>query len=73
MKPATPRIRQRRPNTVPLFQRGGWRPEEFAALIGISKAKVWQSIKQGTIPTVRQDGIQIIPRSYAIKQGYLDA
>jgi hypothetical protein len=71
MNVQAPRQRQRRPNLVPLYQRGGWRPEEFAALVGISPAKVWRSIKAGTIPTVEQDGIRIIPRSYAVAKGYL--
>jgi hypothetical protein len=56
---------------VPLYKRMGWRPLEFAALVGISKAKVWKGIKAGTIPTVEQDGIRIIPRAYAVSKGYL--
>ena len=57
--------------TVALYERLGWRPLEFAALIGIGKSEVWQQIKDGKIPTVSQDGIKIVPRAYAIQMGYI--
>jgi hypothetical protein len=56
--------------TIPMHQRAGWRPLEFAAMIGISRSEVWQQIKDGKIQTVDQDGIKIIPRSFAVKAGY---
>lgn len=57
--------------SIPVNQRLGFRPVEFAALIGVSAPTVWRAIKRGDIPIVDQNGIKIVPRSYAIKAGYI--
>jgi len=56
---------------VPVHQRLGFRPAEFAALIGVSYVTVWRAIKAGKIDTVDQNGMKIIPRAYAVKVGYI--
>jgi|GEM_PF-3731231 len=59
--------------TIPVAQRLGFRPAEFAALIGVSEVTIWRGIKGGKIDIVDQGGIKIIPRKFAVKAGYLDA
>jgi hypothetical protein len=72
MKPdETKKSRNKPLPTVPMHERAGWRPLEFAAMIGIGKTELWAQIKAGKIKVVDQDGIKIIPRSFAIKAGYL--
>ena len=56
---------------VPVHQRLGFRPAEFAALTGVSYVTVWRGIKSGKIDVVEQNGMKIIPRAYAVKAGYL--
>ena len=56
---------------IPVHQRLGFRPAEFAALIGVSYVTVWRGIKSGKIDVVDQNGIKIIPRAYAVKAGYI--
>ncbi len=57
--------------TVPVHQRLGFRPAEFAALIGVSYVTVWRGIKSGKIKVIDQNGIQIIPRAFVVEAGYL--
>ncbi|WP_422283742.1 hypothetical protein [Bradyrhizobium sp.] len=59
--------------TIPVNQRLGFRVGEFAALLGISHVSVWRGIKAGKIDVIDQNGITIIPRSFAIKAGYITA
>jgi hypothetical protein len=56
---------------IPVHQRLGFRPAEFAALIGVSYTTIWRGIKSGKIDVVSQNGITIIPRAYAVKAGYI--
>ena len=62
---------RREPRTVPMHERLGFRPYEFAALIGVSRVTIWRWVKEGKIPTINENGIKIIPRSYAVKAGYI--
>jgi hypothetical protein len=57
--------------TIPVEQRLGFRPAEFAALIGVSNVTVWRGIRDGKIDVIDEGGIKIVPRSYAIRKGYL--
>ena len=57
--------------TVPVHQRLGFRPAEFAALIGVSLRHGLARHQAGKIEVVDQNGIKIIPRSYAVKAGYI--
>ena len=59
------------PRAVPIHQRLGYRPAEFAALTGLSYVTVWRQIKNRKIDVIDQGGIKMIPRSYAIKAGYI--
>lgn len=59
--------------TIPVAQRLGFRPAEFAALIGVSEVTVWRGIKNDRIPIVDLGGIKIIPRKFAVSAGYIDA
>ena len=59
--------------TVPIHQRLGFRPAEFAALIGVSHVTVWRGIRSGKIEVIDQNGIRIIPRRYLIQHGYITA
>ena len=61
----------REPVAVPVHQRLGFRPAEFAALIGVSYVTVWRGIKSGKIKVIDQNGIQIIPRSFVVEAGYI--
>ena len=56
---------------IPVSQRLAFRPAEFAALVGLSYTTIWRGIKSGKIETVVQNGVKVIPRSYAIKAGYI--
>lgn len=56
---------------IPIHQRLGFRPAEFAALIGVSYVTVWRQIKAKKIKVVDQNGMKIIPRSYAVERGYI--
>jgi hypothetical protein len=72
MKPAKTKKSHNKPlPTVPMHERLAWRPQEFGQLIGISRSEVWNQIKSGQIETVSQDGIRVIPRAFAIKNGYI--
>jgi|SRR5271166_4635287 len=59
------------PRPVPVHQRLGYRPAEFAALLGISYVTVWRRIKRGEITVVRIGGVQLVPRAFAIEQGLI--
>ena len=56
---------------VPVDQRLGFRISEWAALTGVSPVTVWRRIKDGTIPTVGHGPTKLIPRSYAVRAGYI--
>jgi hypothetical protein len=56
---------------VPVNQRLGFRVAEFAALIGVSNVTIWRGIKSGTIDIIDLNGIKIVPRSFAIRAGYI--
>jgi hypothetical protein len=56
---------------IPVNQRLGFRPAEYAALTGVSLTHVWRGIKNGKIKTVDINGVQVIPRSHAIEQGII--
>ena len=58
---------------IPVNRRLGFRPGEFAKLIGVSDVTVWRGIRDGKIDTVDQAGIKIIPRAFAIRAGYITA
>ena len=60
-----------KPPAIPVHQRLGFRPAEFAALVGVSYVTIWRAIKRGDIEVVEQNGIKVIPRSYAVKAGYI--
>jgi hypothetical protein len=59
--------------TIPSTQRLGFRVAEFAALTGVSVVTVWRGIKRGKVETIDHLGITIIPRSFAIKRGFITA
>jgi DNA invertase Pin-like site-specific DNA recombinase len=59
--------------TVPVNQRLGFRPAEFARLIGVSDVTVWRGIRDGKINVIDQRGIKIIPRAFAIRAGFITA
>ena len=61
----------RAPAPVPVNQRLGFRPAEFAALTGVTYVTVWRAIKRGEIEVVYHCGIKIIPRAFAVKAGFL--
>jgi hypothetical protein len=61
----------RKAGAVPVHQRLGFRPAEFAALLGVSYPTIWRGIKSGKIDVVDQNGIKIIPRAYAVKVGLI--
>jgi hypothetical protein len=63
--------RERR--AVPIHQRLGFRPAEFAALIGVSYVTVWRGIRAGKIRTIDHCGVTIIPRAYALEAGFITA
>ena len=56
---------------VPIHQRLGYRPAEFAALCGVSYPTVWRRIKRGEIKTVVIGGVKVIPRAFAIECGLI--
>jgi hypothetical protein len=56
---------------IPVVQRLGFRIGEFAALIGVSDVSVWRAIKAKKIDTIDLNGITIIPRAYAVREGYI--
>jgi excisionase family DNA binding protein len=58
--------------SVPLHQRFGFRPFEFAALLGVSKVTVWRWIRDGKIEVVDKNGMKFVTRSFAIKAGFID-
>ena len=60
-----------KPPAIPVHQRLGFRPAQFAALVGVSYVTIWRAIKRGDIEVVEQNGIKVIPRSYAVKAGYI--
>lgn len=47
---------------VPLEKRLALRVEEAAALLGMSRAKAYQAVKTGEIPSVRFGGTVRVPR-----------
>jgi hypothetical protein len=57
--------------TIPVHQRLGFRVAEFAALVGVSTTTIWRQIKSGQIEVIQQHGMKIIPRSYAVRAGYI--
>jgi hypothetical protein len=76
--PARPRGRhadtspaQRETVTIPTQMRLGFRPAEYAALLGVSATHVWRGIKNGTIKMIDVNGVGIIPRSHAINEGII--
>ena len=60
--PRQPRHSQRK-NSIPLAERAGLSPSEFALLFG--KQKVWgyRQIYQGRVKTITEFGRMLIPRS----------
>lgn len=60
-----------KPVPVPLPARLGYRVNEFAALLGVSPPHVWRGIANEEIETVDVNGVVIIPRAFAIKQGLI--
>ena len=58
---------------IPVTRRLGFRVDEFAALIGVSRVTIWRGIAAGKIDVVEHGGMKIIPRSYAVKAGYITA
>ena len=64
----------RRAVAVPIHQRLGFRPAEFAALIGVSHVTVWRGIRSGKIEVIDQNGIRIIPPPLRwSRHGYITA
>lgn len=61
----------RKTEPVPISQRLGYRPAEFAALCGVSYPTVWRRIKSGQIKTVVIGGVKVIPRAFAIECGLI--
>lgn len=61
----------RKASPVPIHQRLGYRPAEFAALTGVSYVTIWRRIKRGDIKTVEIGGVKLIPRAFAIEQGLI--
>jgi predicted DNA-binding transcriptional regulator AlpA len=57
--------------TPPINQRLGFRVNEWAVLTGQSRVTVWRNIKAGKIPLIGHGSTKVIPRSYAIKAGYI--
>jgi hypothetical protein len=51
----------------------GFRPAEYAALLGVSVTHIWRGIKAGRIKTVDVNDVKIVPRSHAIEQGIITA
>jgi hypothetical protein len=61
----------RGPPPIPVNQRLAFRPAEFAALVGVSYVTIWRAMKRGDIETIVQNGVRVIPRSYAVRAGYI--
>jgi hypothetical protein len=70
-KPTTKKKRIHKRKAVPLNERLGFRVNEWAELTGSSRVTVWRLIKAGKIPLVGHGATKVIPRSYAIKAGYI--
>src|SRR4051812_33478026 len=78
--PARPRGRHAVPDStvreatpVPINQRLGYRPAEFAALTGLSYPTIWRRIKRGEIATVQIGGVKLVPRAFAVQCGLIKA
>jgi hypothetical protein len=57
--------------TIPMDQRLGYRPAEFAALTGLSYPTIWRRIKSGQIKAVEIGGVKLVPRAFAIECGLI--
>ena len=56
---------------MPINQRLGYRPAEFAALCGVSYPTIWRRIKRGEIKTAVIGGVRVVTRAYAIECGLI--
>lgn len=58
-------------SALPTERRLGFRPLEFASMLGISKTTLWRLIKEGKIEVIEIGGIKLIPRVAAVKAGLI--
>ena len=69
-KEAARRARQRAGG---IENRLAWRIDEWVALTGTSRPTVWRHAKAGTLKIVYHGSIPLIPRSEAIRLGFVEA
>jgi excisionase family DNA binding protein len=62
---------ERKVITIPMTQRLGYRPGEFAALLGVSVPTIWRQIRDKKIEVVEIGNVKLIPRAFAIKHGLI--
>ena len=64
--------RQRR-RAAALDQALGWRIDEWAALTGLSRPTVWRHHRDHKLKIIYVDKIPFVPRTEAIRLGFIDA
>ncbi|KWV61129.1 hypothetical protein AS156_25775 [Bradyrhizobium macuxiense] len=50
----------------------GWRPVEWARLLGVSPSAIYLQIAQGKLPVIKVGATKIVPRSVAVEAGLID-
>jgi excisionase family DNA binding protein len=69
-----PRINRYRATTPkPDSERIGWRVNEFAALVNVSRAHLYRMAKANKLTIVRIGDAQLVPRSEAVRLGLIAA
>jgi hypothetical protein len=64
--------RQRR-RAASLDQALGWRIDEWVALTGLSRPTVWRHNRDGKLKIIYVDKIPFVPRTEAIRLGFITA
>jgi hypothetical protein len=55
-----------------LDQALGWRVDEWCALTGVSRPTVWRHSRDGKLKIVYLDKIPFVPRTEAIRLGFIE-
>jgi hypothetical protein len=64
-------IARRQEMRINLGARLGWRIDEWVALTNTSRPTVWRQVKSGSLRIVYVDKIPFVPRTEAIRLGFL--
>ena len=64
--------RQRR-RAASLDQALGWRIDEWVALTGLSRPTVWRHSRDGKLKIIYVDKIPFVPRTEAVRLGFITA